>query len=111
MELTSQFIKLFGIGLFYTAPVLTFLLSLIVLLGQFIGKLESWSKLDALYFCLITATTVGYGDFRPHSTKGKFLAISIAFLGLLLTGIIVAVGVKAASVAFHEFYTVTISKK
>jgi len=33
---------------------------------------------------------------------GKFTAIGIAIIGLVLTGIVVAIGVKAAQVAFEE---------
>jgi len=34
---------------------------------------ESTSFLDAVYWSLVTATTLGYGDFSPHSTFGKIL--------------------------------------
>ena len=34
-----------------------------------------WSKLgDAMYFAIITATTVGYGDLSPHSQQGRLVA-------------------------------------
>ena len=64
-------------------------------------------KMDALYYAFITATTVGYGDYRPSQRSGKILAIVIAFAGLLLTGIIVAIGVKAASAAFQHIHDIS----
>ena len=29
---------------------------------------ERWTFIDALYFCMVTVSTVGYGDFYPQST-------------------------------------------
>jgi len=42
--------------------------------------IEGLSPLDALYFTLVTVTTVGYGDIHPATHVGKLLAI------LLITG-------------------------
>jgi voltage-gated potassium channel len=108
MEFTYQFVRMMGIGLFYATPILLFLIALIAMLGQAIGRREGWSRSDALYYAFITATTVGYGDFRPEAKAGKFMAIGIALLGLLLTGIVVAIGVKAANLAFQEIYEITV---
>ena len=111
MELTLEFIRLFFFGIVYAGPVLMLLILLVIVLGQLIGKSEGWSRIDSLYYSFITATTVGYGDFHPKSNAGKLVAIVIAFLGLLLTGIIVALGVKAGSVAFQDLYEISITKK
>lgn len=104
MAFTFDFIAIFFKGLFYAGPILLFLVLLIVALGQWVGKKEAWTKIDALYYSFITATTVGYGDFHPTTKSGKFIAIGIALTGLLLTGIIVAIGVKAAAIAFENIY-------
>ena len=61
MEFTFEFIRMFSIGLFYAGPLLLTLALIIVVLGYFIGKLEGWSKPDALYHAFINTTTVGYG--------------------------------------------------
>ena len=34
---------------------------------------EGTSFLDSVYWSLVTATTLGYGDFAPHSVFGKVL--------------------------------------
>jgi voltage-gated potassium channel len=34
---------------------------------------EDASFLDSLYWSVVTATTLGYGDFSPHSESGKVL--------------------------------------
>jgi len=65
MEFTLLFIKLFFYGPELTAPILLFLVLVIVILGQVAGRRESWSRGDALYRTFVTATTVSYGDIRP----------------------------------------------
>ncbi|MBN8702340.1 MAG: two pore domain potassium channel family protein [Bacteroidetes bacterium] len=49
--------------------------------------LEGWSILDSVYFCVITLTTIGYGDLTPKTDIGKiFNMIYIVIgLGLILT--------------------------
>ena len=47
---------------------------------------------NAMYWSLITLTTVGYGDVSPVTSVGKFISIFTAFLGVsivaMLTGIV-----------------------
>jgi voltage-gated potassium channel len=64
-----------------------------------VGRQEGWSRFDSFYWSFITATTVGYGDLRPVKRKSKVVAIIIAFLGLTLSGIVIAVAVQAATLA------------
>jgi len=42
--------------------------------------------LDALYFCVVTMTTVGYGDLVPSSDAAKLLACAFGFAGVALVG-------------------------
>ena len=102
MDFTITFIKIFWIGIQFISPVLFALVCCIVLLGHFVGRLEGWSRIDTLYYSFITATTVGYGDFPPRRNRSKLLAVLIAFFGLLLSGIIVAVALNALTVAFKH---------
>lgn len=48
---------------------------------------EGWSPLDALYFSVVTLTTVGFGDFAPHTDLGKGFTIVFILAGI---GIVVA---------------------
>ncbi len=97
--LTFRFLKELAVGLWAFSPLLVILVLVIMLLGYLAGKLEGWSRLDSFYWAFVTATTVGYGDFRPTKRRSRIMAIFIAVLGLLTTGIIVALGVHAATKA------------
>ncbi len=102
MEFTFYFIRLFGWFIFLVSPLLIFLSFVITLLGQIVCYVEKWNKFDALYWSFITATTVGYGDIRPLKKTSKILSVLIALVGLMFTGIIVAVTLNTASIAFEK---------
>lgn len=44
--------------------------------------LEGWNFLDALYFCVVTMSTVGYGDITPKTDPGKIYTIGFLFIGI-----------------------------
>jgi hypothetical protein len=48
---------------------------------------EGWRWLDALYFCVTTLSTVGYGDLSPSTDLGKIFTMFY-----ILTGVGVLVG-------------------
>ena len=50
----------------------------------FYRLVEGWSWLDSLYFCVITLSTVGYGDFDPSSPASKIFTMVYIFMGLSL---------------------------
>lgn len=102
MQFTLDFLEIFLIGLWLAAPLLLSLMTTILILGLFVGRKEQWSKFESVYYAFITATTVGYGDIRPVKTISRTLAVIIAFLGLIFTGIIVALAVNSASMAIKN---------
>jgi len=51
--------------------------------------------LDAIYFAFVSGLTIGYGDFVPTRPLSRVLAIGIGLTGVLLVGLIVAIGVRA----------------
>jgi len=105
--LTLVFLRHFGLGLWLTFPLILSLSMLIILLGQAVGRREGWSPFESFYWAFITATTVGYGDIRPVTRASRICAILIAFLGLTLTGIVIAVAVQAATLALNTSRSVT----
>ena len=82
-------------------PIFSSLLILIMFLGLVIGIREGWTIGDSLYFSFITGFTIGYGDITPHYPLTKILAIVLAGVGFLFTGILVAIAVEALQ------YTIT----
>mmetsp|Transcript_1590 Transcript_1590/g.2852 ORF Transcript_1590/g.2852 Transcript_1590/m.2852 type:complete len:410 (+) Transcript_1590:127-1356(+) len=51
------------------------LLLAVVILACILGALEGWSMSSSLYFCIITATTTGYGDYVPTTEWTKVYCI------------------------------------
>jgi len=59
----------------------------------FYSQVEGWRPLDALYFTIITLTTVGYGDFAPQTDQGKIFTMVYIFVGIsLISGFIILLG-------------------
>lgn len=48
---------------------------------------KTYGVLDAVYFCIVTMTTVGYGDLVPNSTTTKLLSCAFVFSGMALIGL------------------------
>jgi voltage-gated potassium channel len=65
----------------YRDLIITTLLVLIVgtLVYHFV---EGWAWLDSLYFCVITLSTIGYGDFAPQTDLGKGFTILYITIGI-----------------------------
>lgn len=107
MRFTLEFLHILYIDLLHAAPLLACLLALIVAIGYIIGRIEGWSLSDSIYHAFINATTVGYGDFRPADKRAKFLAVMLAIIGLIFTGMVVAVALHAANYAYGQVYEVS----
>ncbi len=56
------------------------------------------SLMDALYWSVITVTTVGYGDIVPTTTEGRVVAMVLVFVGIGVISFATSIVVTA----FHE---------
>lgn len=66
--------------LFFAISILT--LSVITFGAIFYHIVEKLKWLDSFYFCVITLTTVGYGDIVPHTDPGKIFTIFYVLTGV-----------------------------
>jgi voltage-gated potassium channel len=82
-------------GLQVTWPVLSVLLALKASLGIIVGLIEGWSVGQGVYFAFITGLTIGYGDLVPRQPLTQILAVIIGFFGIILTGLVAALAVRA----------------
>jgi hypothetical protein len=82
-------------GLQLVWPIVSGLLAIMVLLGLLIGWREGWHFGDGLYFAFVSGLTIGYGDLVPKHPMSRALAIAIGFTGILLTGLVAAIAVRA----------------
>jgi voltage-gated potassium channel len=54
--------------------------------------------LDAFYFCIITLTTVGYGDITPHSDVTKIFTMCYVLVGVGIIATFANLLLKRASI-------------
>jgi len=77
-------------------------LVLILVGAAVIADVENMPLGEAVYFSFITGFTVGYGDIAPITTIGRIVSILLGFIGILFTGLVVAVIVRAVREAWEE---------
>ncbi len=56
------------------------------------------SLMDAVYWAVITITTVGYGDIVPQTTEGRVVAMVLVFAGIA----VISFATSIIVMAFHE---------
>lgn len=84
-----------------TAVIAFILLSAIIIFPAFgFEALEGWTYFDSVYFCFVTLTTIGFGDFVPVYVKNKYpqddaTPVVLEFLNLIymVVGLAVMSGV------------------
>jgi uncharacterized membrane protein len=71
------------------------LLALLLVDAAAVAYFEKMPFADALYFTFVTGLTIGYGDIAPVTLAGRVVAILTGLLGVLITGLIIAIAVYA----------------
>lgn len=94
-ELRRRFLVAFLRELRVVWPILSGLVAAQLMLGIIAGLFERWPLGDAVYFTFVTGLTIGYGDVVPTHLLARLIALAIGFIGILLTGLVAAVGVRA----------------
>jgi voltage-gated potassium channel len=57
---------------------------------------EGWSWLNSAYFCVVTAATVGYGDFTPTTPYSRLFTIFYVILSVAMLGVFIQIVGKTA---------------
>lgn len=82
-------------GLKVVWPILFTLIGAMLATGFVVCRLENWPQGDGIYFAFVSGLTIGYGDLVPTHPVSRVLAVMIGFVGILLIGLVTAVGVRA----------------
>lgn len=67
----------------------------------FYHYIEDMTWLNAFYFCVITLTTIGYGDIVPTTNPGKLFTIFYVIVGVGIIATFVNLTVKR-SIIVHR---------
>jgi hypothetical protein len=94
-ELRRNFLKALGTEIRVIWPILSGLVGVQWMLGLTIGYLEGWRVSDSTYFTFVTGLTIGYGDLVPARISTRLIAVAIGFIGIVLSGLVAAVAVRA----------------
>jgi len=79
----------------------------------FYHNVEGWTHLDAAYFVTMTITTIGYGDFAPHTDEGKIFTMFVGFIGIGLAFLLIAnmVSFREKALDRHMFDKIMLLKR
>ena len=77
-------------------------LGLIAAGGVVLSVVENLAFWDAMYFAFITGLTIGYGDIAPATGMGRVVAVVLGLVGILFTGLVVAMATNSVRRAWDE---------
>ncbi len=86
----------------FVREVLVGLLLLLLLGGFLVSYVEDIPLAEAIYFAFITGLSIGYGDITPKTGLGCAVSVAIGAIGMILTGMTVAVATRALADATRE---------
>ena len=84
---TSHFFR----AVWYIKSVILSLIALMFAGAGAVTLVEKMPFRDTLYFAFVTGLTIGYGDIVVKTPFGRLVAILIGFIGILFTGLMVAI--------------------
>jgi len=98
----ASFTNLFFRAIWHVRAIILVLIALVVVGAAVLTYIEKMAFADALYFAFVTGLTIGYGDIVMHTPVGRLIALLIGLVGILFSGLIVAVLVYAVRESIKE---------
>jgi voltage-gated potassium channel len=98
----ASFIRYLLRAIWHVKSVILALIALVVAGAGAITIVEKMPFADTLYFAFVTGLTIGYGDIVPQTHVGRLVALLIGLVGILFTGLLVAVLVYAVRESLEE---------
>ncbi|MBT8363073.1 MAG: potassium channel family protein [Deltaproteobacteria bacterium] len=99
----TRFIYHFFHAIWRVKAVILALIALIMAGAGAITVFEKMPFADTLYFAFVTGLTIGYGDIVMKTPGGRLIALFIGLVGILFTGLLVAILVYAVRENMREF--------
>ena len=97
-----SFVRHFFRAIRHVKTVILMLVALMVAGAAAVTLVEKMPFSDTLYFAFVTGLTIGYGDIVVKTPFGRLMAVLIGFVGILFTGLMVAVLVYAVRESIEE---------
>jgi voltage-gated potassium channel len=77
-------------------------LVLVILGALLMSIVEGISIGNSMYLSFITAFTIGYGDITPVTIIGRVLSVIIGLIGIIFTGLVIAIATRALVSTIEE---------
>jgi hypothetical protein len=97
-----SFTRHFFVAVWHVKVVILVLIGLVVAGAAAVSIVEKMPFADTLYFSFVTGLTIGYGDIVAKTPFGRLVALLIGLVGILFTGVMVAVMVHAVRQSIEE---------
>ena len=98
----TNFTDHFFRAVWHVKSVILALIALIMAGAVAMSLIEKMPFADTLYFAFVTGLTIGYGDIVMKTPGGRLIALLIGLVGILFTGLLVAVLVYAVRESMTE---------
>ena len=102
MSIFNGFAYHFFLVIWHVRTIILSLIALVVAGAAAVTLVEKMPFTDTLYFAFVTGLTIGYGDIVVTTPFGRLVAILIGLIGILFTGLMVAVLVHAVRKSLEE---------
>jgi len=96
------FLRYFFKYIWLLRHILLSVLVLVIICALLIAIVEGIDLGNSLYLTFITAFTIGYGDITPVTVIGRVLSIIIGLIGIIFTGLVVAIATRALVSTIQE---------